>query len=72
MFEAPLTDEKYPQSTSNAVKPDSESNVAPAPTGPEADHSTAPDMQEATVDELLQGLLEDTDRAALYNLLSVC
>lgn len=45
---------------------ESNSMVAQAP----SDQSVAP--EEATIDELLQDLMDDSDLAALFNLLSIC
>jgi hypothetical protein len=62
--ESRMTDEKPPDAVADTSVPATKPGEAPA-------QSTA-DTQPEAVDQMLQELMDDTDKAALYHLLSVC
>ena len=67
-----MADEKLPDPTPDATKPASEKDDAAVQSGSDRPPASQAEAQEATIDQLLQDVMDDADKAALYHLLSVC
>jgi hypothetical protein len=64
--------ENSQESSSTVAEAPSDQSVAPEHAAPDFASVNEAGKPEATIDELLQDLMDDTDLAALFNLLSIC